>query len=118
MRVLGAHRFQPANQLGYLVEVSQDRAFAASLWLRNFALLVSFVAAGLVTVIAGFVILSLTRPIDALIAGAKAAANGDLSQKIPISSKDQIGYLTEVFNRMTASLQESRQKLEKASRTD
>ena len=118
VRVLGAYRYQPSNQLGYLVEVSRDTAFAASLWLRNFALLVSFVAAGLVTAIAVFVMLSLTRPIDALIAGAKAAAGGDLSQEIPISSKDQIGYLTEVFNRMTATLQESREKLEKASRTD
>ena len=116
--VLGAYRYQPANHLGYLVEVSRDQAFAASLWLRNFALLVSFVVAGLVTAIAGWVILSLTRPIDKLIAGAKAAASGDLSQQIPVSSQDQIGYLTQVFNRMTESLWESREKLEKMSRTD
>ncbi len=116
--VLGAFRYQPANQTAYLVEVASDQAFAASLWLRNFALLVSFVAAGLVTAIAILVIMSLTRPIDALIAGAKAAAGGDLSQEIPISSNDQIGYLTQVFNRMTTSLRESREKLEKLTRTD
>ncbi len=116
--VLGAYRYQPEYQLAYLVEVPRDQAFAASLRLRNFTLWVSFVAAGLVTLIAGFVILSLTRPIDALIAGAKAAASGDLSQQIPVSSKDQIGYLTQVFNRMTTRLLESREKLEKMTRTD
>ena len=116
--VLGAYRYQPEYQLAYLVEVPRDQAFAASLWLRNFTLLVSFVAAGLVTAIAVFVILSLTRPIDALIAGAKAASSGDLSQQIPVSSNDQIGYLTQVFNRMTTRLLESREKLEKMTRTD
>ncbi len=116
--VLGAYRYQPEYQLAYLVEVPRDQAFAASLWLRNFTLLVSFVAAGLVTAIAVFVILSLTRPIDALIAGAQTVASGDLSQQIPVSSKDQIGYLTQVFNRMTSRLLESREKLEKMTRTD
>ncbi|MEJ2086208.1 MAG: diguanylate cyclase, partial [Acidobacteriota bacterium] len=76
------------------------------------------VAVGLVTGIAFLVILSLTRPIDALIAGAKAAADGDLSRQIPVSSRDQIGYLTQVFNKMTSSLLDSRQKLEKMTRTD
>ena len=118
LAVLGAYRYQPEYQLVYLVEVPRDQAFSASLWLRNFTFLVSFVAAGLVTAIAVFVILSLTRPIDALIAGAQAAASGDLSQQIPVSSKDQIGYLTQVFNRMTSRLLESREKLEKLVRTD
>jgi len=116
--VLGAYRFEPANQIAYLVELPREQAFAASSWLRNFAILVSFVAVGLVTGIAFLVILSLTRPIDALIAGAKAAAGGDLSQQIPVSSRDQIGYLTQVFNTMTTSLLDSRQKLEKMTRTD
>ena len=116
--VLGAYRFEPANQIAYLVELPREQAFAASFWLRKFAILVSFVAVGLVTGIAILVILSLTRPIDALIAGAKAAADGDLSQQIPVSSRDQIGYLTQVFNKMTASLLDSRQKLEKMTRTD
>jgi diguanylate cyclase (GGDEF)-like protein len=116
--VLGAYRFQHVYRLAYLVEVATDQAFADTLGLRNFALLVSFIAAGLVTAIAILVILGLTRPIDALIAGAKAAASGDLSQQISVSSKDQIGYLTEAFNRMTTSLRESREKLEKMTRTD
>lgn len=118
LAVLGAFRFEPSHQLAYLVEMPQVEAFAASLWLRNFSLLVSLAAAGLVTAIAILMILSLTRPIDALIAGAKAVADGDLSQQISVSSKDQIGYLTQVFNRMTSSLLESRRKLEKMTRTD
>ena len=91
IEVLGAYRYQPSNQLAYLVEVARDQAFAASLWVRNFSLLVSFVAAGVVTAVAVLILLSLTRPIDKLIAGAKAAAGGDLSQQIPVSSNDQIG---------------------------
>jgi signal transduction histidine kinase len=44
------------------------------------------------------------RPINALATAAGQVANGDLNQAVPITSKDEIGYLQSSFNRMVADL--------------
>jgi signal transduction histidine kinase len=45
------------------------------------------------------------RPIRALIAGARAVGRGDLSQRIGVKRRDEIGQLAEEFNRMAGNLQ-------------
>ncbi|HTU02181.1 MAG TPA: ATP-binding protein [Candidatus Sulfotelmatobacter sp.] len=45
------------------------------------------------------------RPIRSLIAGARAVGRGDLSQRIRIQRRDEIGELAEEFNRMAGNLQ-------------
>jgi signal transduction histidine kinase len=47
---------------------------------------------------------SITRPIRALIRGARAVGGGDLSQRIPIRRPDEIGQLADEFNRMAENL--------------
>ncbi|OCS87879.1 methyl-accepting chemotaxis protein [Caryophanon latum] len=45
------------------------------------------------------------KPLDALTQAAERIANGDLTEQIPsATSKDEIGVLTNVFSKMTASL--------------
>jgi len=116
--VLGAYRFLTPHRLGLIVEMQSEDAFAAVLRLRDFNLLISVLAVGLVTGIGYGLVVSLTRPIEALIEGAKAVATGDLSGEIPISSTDEIGYLTKVFNRMTRALKETHTDLQQKSSTD
>ena len=48
---------------------------------------------------------SIARPIQALIAGARAVGRGDLTQRIELTRRDEIGQLAEEFNRMAESLQ-------------
>jgi adenylate cyclase len=45
-----------------------------------------------------------TRPVRRLLEGAKAVEVGNLDQKVPITSKDEIGHLTTAFNRMVEQL--------------
>lgn len=47
---------------------------------------------------------SLTRPIRELTAATRAMAKGDLAQRIPVRSKDELGVLAESFNHMSAEL--------------
>lgn len=47
---------------------------------------------------------SLTRPIRELTAATQAMAKGDLAQRIPVRSKDELGALAESFNHMSAEL--------------
>ncbi len=116
--VLGALRAVDSAGAAVLVEIDRSTAFAATYRLRNFTLLVSILASLLVASIGLALVIGLTRPIEALIGGAKAAAKGDLTQEIPVISNDQIGYLTKVFNRMIRTVRESRSRLETLSVTD
>jgi diguanylate cyclase (GGDEF)-like protein len=116
--VLGAYRFLMPHRLGLIVEMHSEDAFAAVHRLRDVNLLISALTVLLVTGIGYGLVVSLTRPIEALIEGAKAVARGDLSREIPISSTDEIGYLTKVFNRMTRALKETHTDLQQKSSTD
>ena len=66
---------------------------------------------------------SIARPIRALIAGARAVGRGDLTRRIQVRLRHEIGELAEEFNRMAGSLEaahlerlrqgEERQRLER-----
>jgi adenylate cyclase len=45
-----------------------------------------------------------TRPVRRLLEGAKAVEAGNLDEKVPITSKDEIGHLTTAFNQMVEQL--------------
>jgi len=116
--VLGAFQFLRPQRLGLIVELQSEEAFAAVNRLRDLNLLISALAVFLVAGVGYGLVVSLTRPIEALIEGAKAVARGDLSGEIPIASTDEIGYLTKVFNRMTRALKETHSDLQQKSSTD
>ena len=48
----------------------------------------------------------LTRPISALTGGVARVAAGDLSQELPVRSRDEIGQLTRAFNEMVGGLRQ------------
>jgi nitrogen fixation/metabolism regulation signal transduction histidine kinase len=50
----------------------------------------------------------LAAPLRALARGTRAVARGDFSQVAPVSSRDELGMLTESFNRMTRQLSDAR----------
>lgn len=59
----------------------------------------------------------ISRRLRALVRGAEVVARGDLEARLPVTSRDEVGELVEAFNRMTAELAESKQKLVAAERT-
>ncbi len=87
------------GQLG-TVRVGMDKSIitASAVEAGNFLLLVFggiAVAAGL----AGIIFAQrITRPVNALMAGAERVGRGDLSQLVPVTSHDEIGQMTVTFN--------------------
>jgi PAS domain S-box-containing protein len=81
--------------------------------------------AGIITgifLIMGSIILSLiskriTTPIQKLVHSVHLISGGDLTQKVDIRSRDEIGELAEAFNQMTSRLRQSYEQLEEYSRT-
>jgi two-component system NtrC family sensor kinase len=67
-----------------------------------------FFAIGMVLLVAPFSVwyfsATVTRPVRALMNGAREVAGGNLEHSIVLRSKDELGKLAEAFNSMTASL--------------
>jgi signal transduction histidine kinase len=52
---------------------------------------------------------AISRPLRHLTSAAGAVARGDLSQQVPVRSRDELGRLSRAFNDMTARLRHARQ---------
>ena len=55
-------------------------------------------------------------PLGLLAEGTRAVAQGDFTRRQPVTSRDELGVLTESFNTMTAQLAEAQQKAEESHR--
>ena len=47
---------------------------------------------------------ALFRPVQDLMAGTRAVAQGDLATRVPVTSRDEMGFLVQAFNDMTRKL--------------
>ncbi len=62
--------------------------------------------------IAGWLVRQITVPIQELESAAREVADGDLDTRLAILSKDEIGNLSQSFNKMTAALQAAKARTE------
>jgi diguanylate cyclase (GGDEF)-like protein len=69
---------------------------------------------GLIAYLLGLIIV---RPLDRLTDGAAKVAAGDLEVGLPIYSRGEVGYMTEVFNNMVARLRQGREELAAINKT-
>ncbi len=58
-----------------------------------------------------FLTTRITRPLQRMVVATQEIAKGDLSHKVPITSRDEIGALACSFNQMTDDLREANEKL-------
>ncbi len=56
----------------------------------------------------------LSAPLAVLAQGTQAVARGDFSARVPVTSRDELGILTQSFNSMTGQLNEARQVTERS----
>ncbi len=57
-----------------------------------------------------------SAPLGLLAEGTRAVAQGDFTRRQPVTSRDELGVLTESFNTMTVQLAEAQQKTEESRR--
>jgi two-component system NtrC family sensor kinase len=68
--------------------------------------------AGLAIMLSLIVRRGVVRPVRALVEGTRRVGEGDLSYRLPIGSRDEIGVLAASFNQMTGSLQKTQEELD------
>ncbi|NIV36612.1 MAG: HAMP domain-containing protein, partial [Anaerolineae bacterium] len=102
--VIGVYRGMPDLGIVLVAEQAQEEAFAATDTVTA-AVIGATLAVALVTaVIAAIVTRQITRPIVQLTESAVRIAEGDMEQRVPVASRDEIGILAYVFNRMASEL--------------
>ena len=63
-----------------------------------------------------FVAQRLTRPVQDLIAGTRAVGKGDFATRLPLPSRDEMGFLVHSFNDMTKRLRRASEEAERSRR--
>ncbi len=110
--VIGVYHWVPSLGVALLVEQSQEEAFAGNNAVAT-AVIAATLAVALVTAaIAAFVTRQITQPVVRLTESALYIAAGDLSRRVEAPSRDEIGILAHVFNRMAAELEVLYKELE------
>jgi nitrogen fixation/metabolism regulation signal transduction histidine kinase len=56
----------------------------------------------------------LFKPVQDLMAGTRAVAKGDLATRLPLTSRDEMGFLVQSFNDMTKRLRRAREETERS----
>src|ERR1700736_3665872 len=104
------------SQFGYLaVQANADSLLSVVNQVRLIMTLV-FSPAALLTLVVGTATASLlTRPIDLLVRSMRTVSAGNLHHRATVSSRDEIGFLAQAFNEMTASLEEKTAALEETT---
>ncbi len=106
--VIGVYRWLNDRDLALLVEMSQSEAFLPA---RQLAAAITFI--GLLSALGlslGVYFLSkqIARPILAIAKTTTQIAAGDLNQKAPVLTQDEVGILAKNFNQMVEELKISR----------
>ncbi len=116
--VVGVLKRVPRLDWAVLAEIPAAEAYRQVTRLRNVTVLIVTALLVGVGLLAYFLGLLITRPLDRLTRGAARVAEGDLEVDLPVMSGGELGYVTEVFNDMVKRLRESRRELERLSITD
>jgi diguanylate cyclase (GGDEF)-like protein len=109
--VVGALKRMSELGWGVVAEKEKAKAYAQIVRLRNLTLALVVGLLFLIGLAAYLLSLSLVRPLNRLTSGAGRVAAGDLEVDVPVSSRSEVGYLTEVFNDMVARLRQGREEL-------
>lgn len=88
---------------GVLGEIRGTAGFVRTFWWQ--LLLAGGVAAIIALGLARILARGMTQPIRDMAKGAERLARGDYSERVPVSSRDELGRLAESFNRMAAELE-------------
>ncbi len=101
--------FAPIKRMRWSVALTQnqDDFLASTHTIRNFTLGVSAVAVAIVCLVVYFASLGITRPINKAVAGLKdiAQGEGDLTMRLKVESRDEVGEMAKWFNTFIEKLQ-------------
>ncbi|MCF6155087.1 MAG: PAS domain S-box protein [Candidatus Brocadia sp.] len=109
--VLGAWRWLPEFNWGVIAEIDREEGYGAAYNLNYIVSSVLIIIAFPIVIIAYFIGKKASIPIIKLTEVTEKIASGDLTQRVDIPRKDEIGILAKSFNTMTTCLEEKTKAL-------
>lgn len=112
--VIGASMCFPGKNLILLAEINEDEIFYPLIKERN-----DFAIAGIFALIASIFLAILIarlflRDLNSIVVAAKRVSSGDLSVRTSVKSKDELRDLSNAFNEMLDSIEESKSRVREA----
>ncbi|EAX47642.1 methyl-accepting chemotaxis sensory transducer [Thermosinus carboxydivorans Nor1] len=103
---LAGYAYVPSTGWGVIIQLPQDEALADAR--RHIVVSGAMVVAVILFIVAAAVVIarSIARPIGQVVEFTRAVAQGDFTQQLPVSGRDEIAQLAEAFNIMTDRLKE------------
>jgi signal transduction histidine kinase len=108
---LGAYMPLPGTGWAVVYVVPTQIAFAPLTQLTYVILSITVAIAIIATIIGLAIVLQITRPLGQLTTATEKIGTGDLSQRVKVTTDDEIGQLGTEFNQMAASLSEKEAQL-------
>lgn len=106
VRVLGVWHWLSEYGWGVISEIDLEEAYAAPMGMQRQFLVTIFVLAGVLALVSIYVGRRISVPIIGINEATKRIAAGDFSQRVPVTSTDELGQLAQSFNTMANSLEE------------
>lgn len=107
--------WNPHSSLGYIGTSASTAGLLADTNQLRVILVLLFLAGVLFTLAIGMWLARLIiRPVQRLVEATRLVSAGDLDHQTPVTTRDEIGELTQSFNQMTRSLKEKSQSLRTA----
>ena len=95
-----------------LAEIDEKEAMIPVYSIRNNILLLSIIIAASVFIFAFLISRKITHPLKKLQKASEQIGTGNYNVTVEVSSRDEIGFLTETFNRMTLRLKKQSNQIE------
>ena len=110
--ILAAWRNLSSLRWGMVVKIDENEAFHSIDFLRRFSLWIALVIIVLVGIITPIISRSISGPVVSLTRVTQEIAAGDLTKRVEVRTRNEIGTLADSFNTMADELQQVRDKLE------
>ncbi len=111
--VFAVTKYVESLGIGLVVKIDQEEALRATNRLSLINIAIMAAVAVLIIIFSNLYATRFTRPILALVDATNKFSQGDLSKRVKIKNKDEVGRLANAFNHMASALQIQYQKLEK-----
>jgi light-regulated signal transduction histidine kinase (bacteriophytochrome) len=113
--VFAATRYIEETEWGLVVKIDKAEAFAPVSELNNLLMLIMLSSSTAVVLASLYVSQSVTRPITNLTRVASQIAEGELSRRVEVTSRDETGTLARTFNHMARNVEERTAELERSN---
>ena len=118
----GTHKvagYAPLTTVGWYIGATQnsDEFLTTAQTIRNLVALVTLIAVIITAVLVSFAAMAIVKPINSAVLGLKdiAQGEGDLTMRLKVTSKDEVGEMAQWFNTFIEKLQGIIQQIAKNS---